>query len=101
MQQTTKIEFKARLSEAILRVGVWGKGEEIPNYDPRIWRRDRYGNPIRFLDYGNRASTYGWEIDHIVPVARGGGEALTNKQPLHWAANVVKSDTIVLLRKTM
>ena len=46
---------------------VWTKGSIVPGEDPTMWRRDHHGNLIRFDDYGNRDSVYGWEIDHITP----------------------------------
>lgn len=66
---------------------VWGKGSIAIGYDPNIWRRDIYGSPIFRTDYGNRDSKYGWEIDHILPVANGGGEQLLNLRPLQWENN--------------
>ena len=35
---------------------------------------------------------YSWEIDHIRPVAHGGGDELTNLQPLQWKNNRHKGD---------
>ena len=34
----------------------------------------------------------GWEIDHIVPAARGGGDDLSNLQPSQWENNRRKGD---------
>lgn len=81
---------------------VWGKATPIPGYDPDFWRTDRLGNVIRFDHYGDRNSEYGWEADHIVPSSKGGSDSLANQQPLHWRANVVKSDNLCmrLRRKT-
>ena len=39
-------------------------------------------------------SAQGWEIDHIVPVARGGTDALSNLRPLHWRNNDAKGDSL-------
>ena len=47
---------------------------------------------MNFPEHGNRDSEYGWEIDHIEPVALGGGDELTNLQPLNWQNNVKKGD---------
>lgn len=72
---------------------VWIKGRPIPNYDPRVWRRDITGRAMKFADYGNTSSEYGWEVDHIKPAARGGTDDLTNLQPLQWEVNRRKGDT--------
>lgn len=71
---------------------VWQKAAPIPGYDPRVCRRDVCGAPMVWKDYGNRNSQYGWEVDHIVPVANGGSDLLSNLRPLHWKNNARKSD---------
>ena len=72
-------------------LAVWAKGEIIPYRQPDEWRRDDFGNLILFDDYGNRDSIYGWEIDHIVPLAQGGSNHLSNLRPLYWKANVERN----------
>lgn len=71
---------------------VWDKGHLIPGRDPDEWRCDICGSTIRFLDHGNTRSRFGWEIDHILPVAKGGGDELSNLRPLQWEINRLKGD---------
>jgi 5-methylcytosine-specific restriction endonuclease McrA len=51
------------------------------------------GNVMKSSDYGNTNSQYGWEVDHIKPVAKGGTDDLSNLQPLQWDNNRKKGDT--------
>jgi len=73
-------------------LAVWNKATIIPEYNPSEFRKDRCGKWIRFADYGNVNSEFGWEIDHEKPVAKGGADDLNNLQPLHWRNNRDKSD---------
>ena len=71
---------------------VWKKGRVVSNNDPDLWRKDQCGAWIKRSQYGNRESSFGWEIDHIRPKARGGSDSNRNLQPLHWKENREKGD---------
>jgi hypothetical protein len=70
---------------------VWNKAQPAGQADPRLYRLDCKGALIRRSDYGKRTET-GWEVDHRVALANGGGDQLDNLQPLHWENNRAKSD---------
>lgn len=76
------------------KLAIWKKGKLIPDFDASIWRWDAYGSVIKFSEYSNRNSDYGWEIDHINPIANGGTDDSTNLQPLQWKNNADKSDNL-------
>jgi hypothetical protein len=59
------------------------------------WGYDCSGRQVRFSDYGNRSSQYGWELDHIIPLSARGSDDESNLQALHWEVNVEKSDKLI------
>ena len=66
---------------------AWTRCQILQGHDPASWRIDEEGNAIRYADYGDRTSDYGWEIDHRVANALGGGDHPANTRALHWKAN--------------
>lgn len=76
------------------KVAVWLNAVPVEGRDGRLWRQDACGAVMRWADYGNTQSPYGWEVDHITPVALGGTDDLSNLQALHWQNNHHKADTV-------
>jgi len=71
---------------------VWRKGRTDPRYSPDVYRLDAYGSWMQRSAYGT-TSEYGWEIDHVVPVSKGGADFMFNLQPLNWRNNRTKGDS--------
>jgi len=79
---------------------TWNKGLTVFRdwrvTDPARWRFDACGALIDRSKYGDTDSNFGWEIDHVTPVSKGGVDDLWNLQPLHWKNNREKGDGIFL-----
>lgn len=78
-------------SEATVQI-VWNKGRPIPGHNSAEWRHDTCGAAIQRSQHGDTSSKYGWEIDHIKPVSKGGTDDVSNLQPLQWSLNRDKAD---------
>ena len=52
---------------------VWDKAQSTNDSNTRF---DTCGKEIHFDKYGDTSSDYGWEIDHIKPIAKGGGDEI-------------------------
>lgn len=77
-----------RFDEATIEA-VWQKGISEPGLS--TFRKDICGASMQRNKYGI-TEKYGWEIDHIKPVAEGGTDDLSNLQPMHWENNRHKGD---------
>lgn len=74
------------------RQAVWRKGQIAPGHNPESIRKDVCGKLMSWDAYGDTSSSLGWEIDHIKPKAKDGGDELSNLQPLQWNNNRTKGD---------
>ena len=76
------------------KIEVWNKGNNLRKEGNYYYCEDYLGNTIRYDAHDNTNDVQGWEIDHIIPLAKGGADTLANKQPLQWKANRIKSDNL-------
>ena len=79
---------------------VWNKAKDVLNENPGEVRMDACGARIWRKEYGNRKSDYGWEIDHIIPVSKGGTDDITNLQALQWENNEAKGNGPLICKIT-
>jgi hypothetical protein len=56
------------------------------------FRKDVLGNLVRYADFGNRHSPFGWELDFIISRSLGGSTDPENIQALHWKANAARTE---------
>jgi hypothetical protein len=76
-----------------LKRAAWGKTSPVSG-QMNAWefRKDCRGNLVRYGDFGNRHSPFGWELDYIISRALGGSTDPANLQALHWKASAVRSE---------
>jgi len=79
---------------ALSQLFVWGKARHAPPLDPNEYRYDEYNQLIRWKDYGDRSSSYGWEVDHITPKAFGGTDDPWNLRALNCRQNASNGGAI-------
>jgi hypothetical protein len=58
------------------------------------FRKDCLGNMVRYADFGNRHSPFGWELDYIVSRSLGGSTDPANLQALHWKSTAARSESL-------
>jgi len=87
-EPNTDVDGRPFIDEVI--EAVWNKGRS--DGISETLRLDAWGWRIVKQDFGNTRSRYGWEVDHIIPVALGGTDDLVNLQPLQWENNRRKDE---------
>jgi len=78
-----------------LKRAAWSRTSPVGGHT-NAWefRKDRLGNMVRWADYGNRKSPFGWELDYIEPKSAIGPKDPDNLQALHWRATAARSSNI-------
>jgi hypothetical protein len=78
-----------------LKRAAWSRTSPVGGHT-NAWefRKDRLGNMVRWADYGNRKSPFGWELDFIEPKSVGGSTDPENLQALHWRATAARSTSL-------
>lgn len=80
---------------------IWSKGVVVENYDESKIRKDACGAWILRDQYGKKESSFGWEIDHVIPrrqleekgVPEEKIDDLRNLRPLNVQNNQSKADS--------
>ena len=75
-----------------LKLMVWLKADPVEGKITLEWRKDVCGKEIKYEDHANTDSEYGWEIDHIHPLEKGGHDDMDNLQALNWKTHRAKGD---------
>lgn len=71
---------------------VWNRAQIVEGYDKDTVRKDACGAWILKAHYGMRDSIFGWEVDHVFPIALGGDDFDRNLRAMQWENNVSKGD---------
>lgn len=85
-----EMKFRDSIFKEEIIQQVWQKGEPIIDINNDFTRRDCFGNWIRYEDYGNIQSFYGWVIDRIDPHNDEIRNNVENLQPLNWKNKISK-----------
>jgi len=78
-----------------LKRACWAKTSPVTG-SANSWefRKDCLGNLLRYADFGNRHSPFGWELEYIVPARLGGSNSPENLQALQWKAAAARGERI-------
>ena len=71
-----------------LKRAAWARTSPVSSANAWDIRKDCLGNLVRYTDFGNRHSPFGWELDYV------GSTDPDNLQALNWRAVAAHSARI-------
>ncbi len=71
-----------------LKRAAWARTSPVSSANAWDIRKDCLGNLVRYTDFGNRHSPFGWELDYM------GSPTPENLQALNWKAVAARSEHI-------
>ena len=73
-----------------LKRAAWARTSPVSPAQLNAWefRKDCLGNMVRYTDFGNRHSPFGWELEYV------GSQVADNLQALNWKAVAARSEHI-------
>jgi len=84
------------------RVAAWERCGRIPGCDKAVWRQDAAGRVIRWADFGDRFSRYGWEaVSRPHPGVLGRALSVKRLEAIHWrglAGETASADPFLVRR---
>lgn len=83
-----------------LKRQVWDKATEIDGLDPALFRTDVCGAIMSWTHY-NQDSSFGWVVDHIYPISKGGDDSLINLRAMNIANARAKGDAYPVYRSAV
>lgn len=79
---------------------IWGKANTIEGLDPAFFRKDACGAIMSWAHY-NQDSSFGWVIDHIYPLSKGGDDNIVNLRAMNIANDRSKGDDYPVYRSAV
>ena len=71
-----------------LKRAAWARTSPVSSANAWEFRKDCLGNMVRYTDFGNRHSPFGWELEYV------GSQVADNLQALNWKAVAARSEHI-------
>jgi hypothetical protein len=73
-----------------LKRAAWARTSPVSSANAWDIRKDCLGNLVRYTDFGNRHSPFGWELDYM------GSTDPENLRALNWKAVAARSERVAL-----